>query len=966
MPSRSLQIVSAQKGERAAIAEPDRLLEREAVLTALRAVTAEASAGGAGLALLEGAAGLGTSRALDVIGVESVRQGMRVLRVRGDQLDSSFAWSGALGLLSPAVGGQRFPAAAALGVSLLRGERLAAPADSEQATFALLHALSVVVRTLARDEPLLLILDDAQWIDPSTLRLVRYLLGNLDGAGVAILLATRPGEADPEAEELLRSLAGHPATRLQRLAPLSEAAVTAIARERAGADVSDAFCRRLAEVTGANPFYIGEVLRSVSEAPEPRIELLDGLAPPLVARSVLARLVPMGGAAVEVARALAILGDGAPVHRVAQLAGLSVEAVLAEADRLAAADLVVPGPDLAFRHALVRASIEAAAPPGWRAGAHLRAAAIVHADGGLPEQVAAHLLLAPAGAHPDAAAWLALAADRASVRAAHTSVVEYLERALKEPASPQARLALHAQLGPAAVAAGSPRAVEHLAAVVEASPVGRIRAEARLALGWALHTAGRSGDAAAVFAAGKQDLEEADAAGLDDEDELAMELDVAELTARMLSADPAAWAQEWRAFAVAPSGVTPAGRHLRSQLLVFRLFIGDTPADVLAADASVLAREAVGEPDRFTSLTLWNAVGILSWCDRYAEATALIEEVRTRARDSGSVLTVAMTGYANAWPAYWSGRVVEAAADARQAVAIWSAGAQGYLPAATYWLVTATLELGRVDEAEAALDEIDEVRWRDTAFGAFLLAAQARVAAARGDLEGALDTWRRCGAYALERVGAANPTLLPWRSEAAVLAARTGEQALAVELAGDDLARAERFGAPRALGEAQRALGLAAGGEEGIALLESAVTTLRGSGAQLALAHATVDLGAALRRGGRPGDAQVHLREGLARARVSQSMALADFAADELRVSGGRPRRSIDQGEGPRSLTTSELRVASLAAGGLTNRQIAQQLFVTVKTVEWHLSHSYGKLGIKGRSSLADALGLGQVSDVDP
>ncbi len=386
-------------------------------------------------------------------------------------------------------------------------------------------------------------------------------------------MATRPGEAGAAGQELLDSLAAHPASRVQRLAPLSEDAVIAITRATAVGQLGDAFCSRLAEVTGGNPFYVHELLRAVADAPEPRIELLDGVAPPTVSRSVLARLAPMGRGAAEVLRALAVLGDGAAPHRVAQLAGLPVDAVLAEADRLAAADLLARGPGLAFAHQLVRASIEAGAPSGWRAAAHASAAVIVHADGALPEHVAAHLLLAPAGGHPDAAAWLRLAAERATARAAPAAAVAYLERALEEPTDPGTQLALRAQLGAAAVAAGSPRAVEHLAALVEESPAGE-RARARLALGWALHTAGRPSDAAEAFAAGLSDHR---AAGGGD-DELATELDVGELTAGMLDAGRASWAQErLHAFADAPSAASPAGRHLRSQVLVIQLFGGETP-----------------------------------------------------------------------------------------------------------------------------------------------------------------------------------------------------------------------------------------------------------------------------------------------------------------------------------------------------------------------------------------------------
>ena len=145
-----------------------------------------------------------------------------------------------------------------------------------------------------------------------------------------------------------------------------------------------------------------------------------------------------------------------------------------------------------------------------------------------------------------------------------------------------------------------------------------------------------------------------------------------------------------------------------------------------------------------------------------------------------------------------------------------------------------------------------------------------------------------------------------------------------------------------------------AGGEPGIALLDEAADALRGSEGQLEHARAVVELGAAIRRAGRRSDARQHLSEGYALAAACGSQRLATRARAELVAAGGRPRRSALTGAA--ALTPSERRVAKIAAAGATNRDIAQTLFVTEKTVETHLGHAYAKLGVRSRHQLEAAL----------
>jgi len=148
--------------------------------------------------------------------------------------------------------------------------------------------------------------------------------------------------------------------------------------------------------------------------------------------------------------------------------------------------------------------------------------------------------------------------------------------------------------------------------------------------------------------------------------------------------------------------------------------------------------------------------------------------------------------------------------------------------------------------------------------------------------------------------------------------------------------------------------GLARGGKPGLDLLRQAVDTLAGSPSLLWRAEALVDYGAALRRDGQRGAARDVLLTGLDLAHRCGATPLADRAADDLRALGARIRRRATTGA--ESLTTSERRVAELAAEGMSNKQIAQTLFVTLRTVETHLSKSYMKLQISSRERLAQAL----------
>ena len=238
--------------------------------------------------------------------------------------------------------------------------------------------------------------------------------------------------------------------------------------------------------------------------------------------------------------------------------------------------------------------------------------------------------------------------------------------------------------------------------------------------------------------------------------------------------------------------------------------------------------------------------------------------------------------------------------------------------------------------------------------------ARGRLHAAAGDHAAAVEDLLEAGQIA-EQWGVRNPALMSWRSDAALSLAALGDHRAASRLCAAETELARQWGAGRSLGIALHATAVAQGGGRGIELLTEAVEVLRRSPAPLPLARALLDLGAAYRRAGSRTTAREFLRESLDLAHAVGGLALASRAREELVAAGGRPRRDAIRGRD--ALTPSELRVAQLAAGGQTNRQIAQYLFVTQRTVESHLTSVYGKLGISSRPDLPAALGHGPRHD---
>jgi ATP/maltotriose-dependent transcriptional regulator MalT len=371
--------------------------------------------------------------------------------------------------------------------------------------------------------------------------------------------------------------------------------------------------------------------------------------------------------------------------------------------------------------------------------------------------------------------------------------------------------------------------------------------------------------------------------------------------------------------------------------------------------AADLARRAIerlrGEPQ--LAITLGMALRCLAAADRLDEADLLASATLDEARRLHATYRMAPLLIVRSEVRVRGGALAAAEADAREALTIYRVARMGAI-AGTAMLVWALVEQGKLEAAQAAVAAsgvADELG--DSYFAVVLLSARARLHLGREDPQAALDDLLECG----RREGAAgerNPAVVDWRSQAAVALARLGRREEGLALAAEELELARGFGAARAIGVALRARGLLEGGARGLATLREAVDALADSPARLEHARALTDLGMALRRARQVVAAREPLRQALDLAHRCGAAPLAELAGAELRIAGGRPRRA--QLVGIDALTTNERRVATLAAEGRSNPEIAQALFVSRKTVEKHLSAAYRKLGIAARGELAGAL----------
>lgn len=935
------------------MSESQTLLERERELGRIERAVEAARGRSGSLLLIEGSAGIGKTALLEAAARNARGAGLSVLAARATEIEREFPFGAVRQLLEPALraaapddreallSGAAAPAATVLGVAATAQ----APPDPGPGT---LHALHWLLANLAEAEPRLLILDDAQWADAESLRFLAFLSPRLADLPVAVLVAARAEE--PEALAALAATASDPASLPVTLSPLSEAATEAILSENLAETVAPEFGRACYAATGGNPFYLRalvEVLREDRILPTAdSADAVLELGPQTVTRAIFTRIARLPDPASSVARALAVLGDGSELRHAAALAGVAVDEARAAIDNLVRASILEHGPGLCFTHPILANAVYADIGPAERAELHRRAATELEASGAAPEETAAHLLAVPPAGDDAVVAALRAAAANAMGRGAPASAMTHLRRALAEPPPAEERVAVLVELASAEAPVEGAVALEHLQEVLRGTEESEQRTPLVRALAQTSFALGRAETGIAVL---REEL------GRDASEATAsLETDLVAALAMGLDGSHVREADE-RLEAMAPSltGESATERTALECLAFCRLRRGAPVADIVGPVRMRLDNAPASE--QLSPIQLLMTVGTLTRCDELDTAETWARKGLLEARGSGSIYGLAAAHWLLGGIAHRRGLLADAVSHSEASLrGAFEYGAQAGIQSSLVGLVDARVDRGELDEASTALAaagfdlEIPE----DLAPTGELLESRARLKLAGGDPAGALRDFEAAAERFRER-DARGPGLTAWRSGAAMAYLRLGEREPAQALAAEELELARAFGSPVAISIALQAAGLAAA-DGGLSSLEEAVEILGRSPARLVRAQALVERGAALRRAGERAAARPSLAEGLEIASSCHALPLAERAYVELRAAGGRPRKPLRTGVD--ALTPSEARVARLAASGMTNREIAQELFVTTKTVEFHLGQAYRKLDINSRADLSDAL----------
>jgi DNA-binding CsgD family transcriptional regulator len=934
---------------------PPVLIDREDDLAALDDALAQASGGAGGVWLIEGPAGIGKTALLDQLQHRAARSGLTMLTARGGELERGFGFGVIRQLLEGTVVGAARPDRDRL---MAGAARLAEPVFTDVAgsgdggddvAFATLHGLYWLVVNLTERGPLVLAVDDVHWADEPSLRFLLHLAHRIAGLPVVLVLTARSG-ADRNRRDLDQLLleARPPIVRPR---PLGESGVASLVRARLGQDASARLCRACAESTGGNPFLLSELLgefqRKSLVANDIDPLTVGTFAPERIAAAVLLRVSGLDPEAPALTRAVAVLGPEARLATCARLAEVDPRRAQTLAADLVDLAVLAPGEPARFVHPVVRTAIYEDLSATERSDLHARAARLLADLDAASGTVAVHLLATAPSGDRGVVMLLCDAARTALAGGAPDTARALLRRALEEPPDAADRPVVLFELGNAEHEIGDAAAPGHLREAGETAADPVLRAHAVAGLAWTTHPdARRQREQLPLYESSAAEVQPVDR-------ELALELEAARLGALLLNPDlPTRFEEAAERFRDMPA-LTGAECLLRS--FVARRALTGGP---LAA-AGDLAEQAAAHPALVSKggHPLWrtNITICLVEAERYGVAEHLLSRAIRHAERTGSPQWLARALWLRGLGRHRRGDLRAAEADALAALDIQSLTYSYNKYPQLVPVIDSLADQGRIDDGEALLAEHGmDGELSPSLFSVLPLLARGRLRAAAGeyararaDLEDAL---RR-----IER----SRGLFPWANEARIalvpVLRHIGDEAAARAAAEDALSSATAMQSRRNIGGALRVLGLLEGGDRGTELLRRAADVLSGSPALLWRAQAYVDLGAALRRESQTEGARPMLREGMELAHRCGATPLADHAAEELRAAGGRPRRRA--GSGAEALTTSERRVAEMAATGASNKEIAQSLFVTLRTVEMHLSGSYHKLGIRSRHELGAALG---------
>lgn len=918
-----------------------RLLEREQERARVSGLLERSAVGAGGLLVFEGPAGIGKTQLMIAARGMARSAGFVVASASGSELEQDFAYGAVRQLLERHVQDDHFTGAAASAAPLFGRS----PNPLQDNPGEVLHGLYWLTVALSAQAPLALLCDDAHWWDGPSLRFLSYLVRRCPELPLAVIVGTRPPGTGPEAEVLGR-LVNDQQVQRQRPAPLSDRAVAELVRRWLDDDPAPAFCEAVARASRGNPFLISELVRASRDAGvSPDARGARRLSKITADSAVMGRVGQLPEGALAVARAVAVLGADAHLRHVAALCDLDPDTAGKLADVLFKAEIIGPQRPLTFTHPLVGWSVHQEILPGERSRMHRRAAALLSAENTGPDRVARHHLLTEPAADPDVVTVLMEAASSALRQGATDIAVAQLRRALEEPPAPARRLEVLLELSAAEEFLLDPVAADHLAEALLSMTDPRQILTLTTARAITLCVAGRAAEAVAAI----RDL----APVVGDDPDLQRYLMAASTFVGATGPEAFGFVQDdvGRLLADHPldSHRAPPGiLGMRAWLGACR---GESP-DLVAALA-LRALQAVSLHDPLLPIWFHLALASLVMVDRDDEAAEIIERHLTAARRSGAPGPVSIALFLRALIELRAGDLDEARADALAALDTCQTYRIDYLlPGPMAILVDVHRERDELDKAQAVLTDNPHEVGRSL-FDLFLLAARARLRGAQDRFDDAVQDFE-LGRELSRRSGIASPNLVAWDANIAFGLALSGRPGAALPIARRAVDVAHDLGSARVIAEAQRALGMA-GERSGEDLSAAAIATFAKLGARLEECRGHLARATTVGIVGTPREVQENL-EGLRLAERCGAIRLAAIARQRLRNLGTRPKVRPVTGLG--ALTAGERRVVLLAAEGLSNKDIAQQLFVTVKTVETHLAHSYQKLGITSRQGLRQVLSV--------
>ena len=910
---------------------------------------AELAVAGRGQAvLLRGPSGIGKTQLLRAAEQRFAARGIRVLRADNAEVSSGSGYAGVRALFQ-GIDQEMVQGAARWARAALTP---ADDGDVPSGGYAVLHGLYWLVVGLSSEQPLALIVDDAHWCDKSTLRWLDFLLRRADTMRLLVVVAQRTGIAD---DELLTQLTTHECCATLEVRPLGRDDVVDLIAAGLDEVPAPAFAARCTDVSGGNPLLLyrllGELRRNGVQPDAQSVELVQEMGRDVLAASVMAALAKQPDYVTGVARAAALVGTGQP-HLIAALCRVPVRSVITAMHLLVRCD-VLDEDRKAFVHDQVRSTILAGVSEEELHATRAKAARLLNDEGEPAETVAGHLLLTPVD-EPWMQPVLRDAAASANRRGSAEAAMGYLQRALGSKwLDGDTRIRLQTDLAGLLAQIDPASALPVLREVLGQVSDARARTPLAALFARAAQPVYSSQEAVELLVEVIEQLDTAIGPNPGPADQELRTL--AESALLMAATDecstlPLATARA-RAM-IEPAGHSGAEMLTLSLMAMLSAFEGGSVETVLRR-----ARRVVETTDvSVDGLTLLGASLAFELAGDIESALAGLERtlVETRRR-AEPVMHVMALGF-RAMMQRRRGELAEAAADVQTAADVAGAELPGLLLTLPQTVQAGLLaDLGQPERAVELLGQVVRPRYEEFGWEWYNYAlVRAKVSRQLGDLSGALDMLRRCE-RSMDEAGITNPMYVLWWPEAVDILVeldRRDEAAALVARMSEDV---KLWPIPKSAGLIALVTGLVVGdANDAVAPLTAAVERLEDCGAIPDRIRAGHRLGQALLRTGDVKQARQVLRATMDVATRSGERAEVTEIGRLLVEAGGRVRKQTDSPMD--ALTGSERRVIAMAADGLSNRAIAESLFVALRTVEVHLTSSYRKLGVSGRSELTAML----------